>query len=279
MLVNGGRSGWARGVSLAAAVVVLGSFSALGFGCGSRTSMLDPDVYGVGTENVGSGGTNNNDPTPIGSAGKKPSGGGVIGNGGATSSTGNKGGASGVDPSLASTPCQQYCPGYSSQCPKLLKGQDCTYTCQAELNGYGPNCQALGIQAINCLAPFFSPKGGACDPAVNRALTLCSGIVTAFTSCKGGASPGTPTPTPTPAGTPARIDVTSCPTMGDVGGPSPECKMLFSCPNGSYETYCARNQQNPSLTDCTCWGPDGTQTMTQLMQSANVCFDAAHVCQ
>ena len=75
--------------------------------------------------------------------------------------------------SVAVTPCQQYCPGYSTQCGKLLKGQDCLSTCQGELNGYGPKCQGLGIGALNCLTPFFSARGGPCDPAVNRALTAC----------------------------------------------------------------------------------------------------------
>ncbi len=273
MLVNGGRCGWA-GVSLAVAAVI----STLGFGCGSRTSMVDSDVYGVGSDSVGSGGTNNVDPNPVGSAGKKPTGGGLLGNGGATSSPGSPGGASGVDPSLALSACQRYCPGYGAQCQKRLKGQDCMPTCQGELDGFGATCQALGIQALDCLAPFFSPKGGACDPAVNRALTMCSGVVTAFEYCKEAMTTGPKMPTPTPTPTPTPIDVTSCPTAGGVGG-STECKMLFSCPNGQYETYCSPSPQNPNLANCECNSPNGIQTVTQLMQSANACFDAAYACQ
>ncbi len=273
MLVNGGRSGRARVGSFAAAVGVLGLISTLGFGCGSRTSMLDPDVYGVGAENVENGGSINNvTPKPIGTAGKA-TGGVVLGNGGASSSSGSKGGASGVDPALSIPQCRQYCPGYAAQCQKRLKGQDCLSTCQGELNGSGSTCQMLGILALSCLTPFFSANGGACDPAVNRALTACGPIVDAFEECKTG-----PATNPAPVGMPTRGDVTSCPSMGGVGGPSPECKMLFSCPNGSYTTYCSSNRQNPAYTDCVCLGPGGTQTMTQLMQSANVCFDAAHVC-
>ncbi len=276
MLVNGGRSGRARVVSFVAAASVFGWMSVVGFGCGSRTSMLDPDVFGAGTDSVARGGSSNVHPTPMGSAGKPASGGVLLGNGGAAS--GSKGGASGLDPSLALTPCQKYCPAYGAQCAKRLKGQDCMPTCQGELNGSGPTCQVLGIQALNCLTPFFSANGGPCDPAVDRALTLCSGIVNAFEDCKKGASIGPKQPTtPPPAPTPGRVDVLSCPTPAVAIGP--ECKILFSCANGDYETYCSRNGQNPSLTDCVCTSPNGMQTMTQLMQSANVCFDAAHVCQ
>lgn len=91
MLVNGGRSGWARVGSCAALVGVLGLISTIG--CGSRTSMLDPDAYGVGHENVGNGGSGNLGPKPNGSAGKATSGGGLLGNGGASSS-GSRGGSS-----------------------------------------------------------------------------------------------------------------------------------------------------------------------------------------
>ncbi len=67
--------------------------------------------------------------------------------------------------------------------------------------------------------------------------------------------------------------------MGGFGGPSPECKMLFSCPNGNYATYCSWDKKNPNVTECVCTSPTGAQVTTLLMQSANVCFDAGHACQ
>ncbi len=184
-----------------------------------------------------------------------------------------------MDPGLALSPCQQYCPGYGAQCQKRLKGQDCMPTCQGELNGYGSTCQALGIQTLNCLAPFFSPNGGACDPAVNRALTMCSGIVTAFENCKEGTTTGpkmpTPTPTPTPKPKPTG-DIGSCASMGS-GGPGEDCKMVFSCANGLYETHCEVFQGDKA--DCTCVSPNGTQIMTRVARSMSMCLDAAFFCQ
>src|SRR3954465_5430837 len=115
MLVLGGRSRWTRVVSVAGVAGVLGFRSTAG--CGSRTSMLDPDLYGY--DFAGDG--NSDVPLPIGNAGTKATGGtGTVsgGRGGRPSqpmpATGGKGGS--VNPGLAVAPCERYCPGYSTDC-------------------------------------------------------------------------------------------------------------------------------------------------------------------
>lgn len=266
MLVTGGRFGWAR-------VVWLGvlSWGVVGLlataACGSRTSMLDPDAYG---QSEGGSSSRN----PLGNAGKASPGTGgrpIVATGGATTSptagTSNTGASSGVDPSLAIAPCQQYCPGYGTQCKKRLKGQECLPTCQGELNNSGPFCQALGTQALNCLAPFFSRGGGDCDAAVNRALTQCGVAVTQFEECKKRFA----------SGTPSANFVTSCPRSGDPGGDT--CTQIFSCNNGPYVTFCNPSGQSPARVDCTCITPTGQTLTARIKAEGDACLDAAALCQ
>jgi hypothetical protein len=76
MLVSGGRFGWTWIGSGTALVGIASSLATAA--CGSRTSMLDPDVYATGGSG-GSGSTSN----PSGGAGKPTTGGGLIGTAGA----------------------------------------------------------------------------------------------------------------------------------------------------------------------------------------------------
>src|SRR5689334_3947317 len=65
-MVHGGRSRWLQLVSLAGSIGMGGLVSVAG--CGSRTSMLDPDAYAYG---FAAGGDPNGElPTPGGSAGR-----------------------------------------------------------------------------------------------------------------------------------------------------------------------------------------------------------------
>jgi len=261
MLVTGGRFGWARLVWLggvSCGVLGLGSTAA----CGSRTSMLDPDVY-----SVGEGGSSNTN--PLGNAGKSSSSGGrPVGTAG-TGATVGGGKASGVDPSVAVGVCQQYCPGYSSQCKKRLKGQECIPTCQGELNNFGPVCQALGVKALSCLTPFFSPGGGDCDGAVNRALAQCGGIVTQFEECKKDFSRS--------PGNPSLNFVGSCERSG---GPMDQgnCGQIFNCSNGPYITTCTRSAQSAKQLDCSCVTPNGQTLDARLPASGDPCLDATALC-
>lgn len=226
--------------------------------------MLDPDAYALGTENVGGGGIGSVDP----GAGKPSTGIGLLGNAGMSSGT--QGGASGVDQTLAVQPCQQYCASYGTQCAKHLQGLVCQPNCEREVSAAGPVCQAIGIQTLNCLTPYFSAKGGACDPAVTQALTSCGPLLNAFEDCKNGGavSPNPPTPPP--------VDVASCPSVGTSGDPS-ECWASFTCASGTYQTHCLTSPSG--LRNCTCIAPGGAQSVTQLMPSANVCFDAVSACR
>lgn len=262
MLVTGGRFGWAR-------LVWLGGFAigVLGLGgtaaCGSRTSMLDPDAY-----SVGEGGSSNT--SPLGNAGKSSpgSGGRPIGAAGTTAAIGGSN-SSGVDPSIAVGVCQQYCPGYSSQCQKRLKGQACIPTCQGELNNFGPVCQALGVKALSCLTPFFSRGGVDCDGAVNRALAQCSGIVTQFEECKKdfSASPGNP----------SFNFISSCERSG---GPMDDgnCAQIFNCTNGPYITLCNPSGSSSKQLQCSCVTPNGQTLEARLPASGDPCLDATALC-
>jgi hypothetical protein len=227
--------------------------------------MLDPDAYGLSE-----GGTSST--SPLGNAGKSSPGTGgrpVVGTGGVTTSPTAGTGSTGVDPSVAITPCQQYCPGYGSQCKKRLKGQECLPTCQGELNNFGPVCQALGVQTLTCLTPFFSRGGGDCDGAVNRALTTCGALVERFEACKKKFS-GSPS-------MPSSNFVSSCLRSG---GPMSDgnCTQIFNCNNGPYITLCNRTGTS-MLLECSCVTPNGQTLDARLPASSDPCLDATALCQ
>lgn len=265
MLVYGGRGGWVRVLGLAVAAGILGS---IGTACGSRTSMLDSDAYdssrdgvvGVAGRATGSG---------TGTAGTSSNGMGLLGRAGSGSTTPAGGPAKGVDTTLALTPCQQYCPGYGTQCNERLEGQDCLSTCQGELNGYGTSCQTMGISALRCLTPFFSAIGGDCNAAVNRALGQCGMIVTAFDNCKKGFDGSTTPSKPSDA-------FSNCGRMG--GGDTTNCTEVFSCSEGDYIAYCSL-PSGSMLFDCGCLGPTGRMATGVLPPAGDICRNAALLCK
>ena len=263
MSVHGGRPGWVRVVGFAATVSVLGSIATA---CGSRTSMLDSDAYGFddGVDGTAGGASV---PGP-GTAGKSSSGAGLLGRAGSGATTPVGGPANGVDTTLALTPCQQYCPGYGSQCKKRLEGQDCLTTCQGELNGFGTSCQTLGINALRCLTPFFSANGGDCNAAVNRALAQCGMIVSAFDSCKKTVA-GSPTTTK------PGNNFSSCKRSG--GGDQTSCKESFYCGDGDYVTFCQFSASS-MLLDCGCVNPRGQMATGFLPPAGDICLDATALC-
>jgi len=267
MLVIGGRFGRARVLgqgALALGVVGLLITAA----CGSRTSMLDPDAY-----EVSAGGTFTD---PLGNAGKPSSttGGQPVGVGGATTTpvagTTGVGAASGVDPNISLATCQRYCPGYGSQCKRRLKGQECLPTCQGELSNFGPFCQKLGVQTLDCLAPFFQKGGGDCDSAVNRALASCGDIVTRFEQCKKDFSG-------MPSNNPSLSFVASCQRSG---GPMTDgsCGQVFNCNNGPYITVCNRASDGTMQLDCECSTPNGQTLGGRMPYSADPCLNATSLC-
>ncbi len=140
-------------------------------GCGGRTSMLDPDDFEPDSGGSSSGGSP--------SAGK----GGTTASG-AGASTSPSAGKGGLDPQAPVKPCASYCGGFAPLCPERLNGQECNAACTSEVNGFGKSCQARGIQALNCLAPFFQPNSGACSDVVRRSMQKCGEIVDQFQRCK-----------------------------------------------------------------------------------------------
>lgn len=237
--------------------------------------MLDADAYDVGASSVNDSGSGG------GSAGRTSSAGhpGATGGSGVSPSAGNtssggKTNGNAVDPELAVTPCAQYCPGYGVQCRERLNGQECFPTCQNELNGFGKSCQALGIKALTCLTPFFSPGGGDCDAAVGRALSKCNKVVKQFESCKRKyASGNNPNPTPTTPTTPA--DPTTCPSGGRALGPD-ACVDAYDCGDGRYIAEC-RMDPNSMLARCRCTTPTDTRELS-VPRVANPCELAAESC-
>jgi hypothetical protein len=232
--------------------------------------MLDPDVYGVGMEGVGdddddTGGTPATGGRPNGTAGKSFGATGNAPSNGAAPSSGGKGGTTSTPMSEAVTACKAYCPGYGTQCAERLMGQDCFAACLNEVTGSGMRCQKLGIAALNCLQPFFTPGGFDCDSAVNRALSKCGKTVNNFEKCK-----GVPTPTPTMPVPPA--NVTDCPSMGT--GSQNYCQMSYACNNGTYNVYCNTDLQT-RVASCGCVRPDGAATGTSFMSTLDVCEIAA----
>ncbi len=255
MSVSGGRSGW---IWFRSVTALVGIASLLGTAaCGSRTSTLDSDVYA----SVGQGGSGG--VKPGGTGGKTATGGGLLGTAGA--STSPPATSSGVNGALAKTPCERYCAGYGTQCKKRLEGKDCLTTCQGELNGSGPFCQSLGIDALTCLTPFFSANGGDCGGAVNRALTQCGDMIANFDDCKNEFLAGNMNP------------VSACPRAGD-GGVNASCTSIYSCPNGPYVTFCSPTD-SMQFAECGCVGPVGTPKSVRVPLAGDLCLDATALCQ
>jgi hypothetical protein len=128
----------------------------------------------------------------------------------------------------------------------------------------------MGVNALTCLAPFFGAKGGNCSEDVDRALTQCGPIVTAFEDCKKqfNASPSQPSSNP----------VSRCQRTGS---PSPtSCVESFSCASGGgYITFCNPTAQSGMLLDCTCVSPAGQTASGSLPASSDPCLNATTLCQ
>lgn len=261
MLVTGGRSRRTR------ALAIGGLSGGLAFltlvSCGGRTSALDTDGYGTSTDGDEGGSSNGGRPSVAGS----PSIGGAAAAGGTSTSMG---GTSGVNESLSIAPCNAYCPGYGTQCAQRLMGQDCMTACQSEVNSFGPRCQALGISALKCLTPFFTPNGFNCDATVNAALTKCGKVVNDFQTCKGPQKPNMPMPS-----MPSTPSVASCPGMGVADSLS--CVQLFACGAGVYTVICGFQPGN-MIANCSCTRPNGSAESIDVANDGNACMGAASLC-
>jgi hypothetical protein len=210
-------------------------------GCGGRTSSLDPEAY---------------DPSGFGSS----SGGGSRGGSGGNASTAGagaapRGGAGGFDPSLATAPCQAYCAGYGTQCAANLNGLDCPTACEAELNVAGGRCQALGLETIRCLTPFFTPGGTGCRAASNRGLAVCGKLADEFGKCK----TGTTAPPTMPTAPTGGLDVTASCQRAESISTQTGCLDIYVCGNQGYIVQCTKDSET-SAVRCTCGANEGNFT-------------------
>lgn len=265
----GGRNRWLRGVCAVSTLFGLGA--SVVAGCGGRTSALDPDIY---TDNPAGGSSSFLPGAGRGGGGQSTTGGVAPSGGKGGSSSKPKPGA--VDPSLAVVPCENYCPGFGTQCAYLVMGPDCMSACQGEANGFGPKCQALAIQSLECLTPFFTPGGSNCDAAVKKGLAKCGKIVDRFEKCKADVS-GTPTPNPIPTPNPTGFDLAACAPVGALEQ-DPQCKQQWACPDGDYVVYCMNDASQPGTSQCGCATPVGfMNTGSQPTQVGN-CVIATRLC-
>jgi hypothetical protein len=237
-------------------------------GCGSRTSMIDPDAYGT------TGGT-----TSVSGSAGMPQGGGLVTGGAPVNVAGGTqmpiGGKNAVDPSLATVPCSKYCTGFAPLCPERLNGQECNSACAQEVNGFGKKCQGLGIKALNCLAPFFKAPANTCKLTVDQALVKCGSVVNKFQTCKDPDGVSEPDPTPDPP----IVTPLNCPTMSSSGSDA-QCFASHACPDGLYNVNCVRldNGPTPSMS-CSCLLPNGTSTYRVVPgTSIDACATMATLC-
>lgn len=253
-----GRS--ARAWSLAGAAGAALAFGQVG--CGSRTSMLDPDVYTTEGGNSSAGGS--------ASQGGKASGGkpSISPGGSAAAGAPTSGGKAAFDVKAATAPCAKYCEGFAPLCPARLDGQDCNEACLREVNGFGKQCQAYGIKALNCLSPFFKQPKSFCEDIVAKAMLKCGTIVDRFQTCKDGDDAPEPQPQPDPDPVP-NAEPSSCPSMGSAD--SVGCFDVYSCQSGTYLVSCSNVQGDSTRQNCTCEGPNTTSGQVLLASPFEAC--------
>jgi hypothetical protein len=253
-------------------------------GCGSRTSMLDLEGFddGFGGSLSSGGNGSKGGGASRGGSGSK---GGSIGRGGtgAAGAPSNIGGKASTTPNTPATqPCRQYCAGYSVTCAEELESDNCQGLCEEELNAAPPACEALGIEAVKCLTPFFRAGSGSCEAATSRGLMQCGATLAKFKMCSGattmppdpGPGPG-PGPGPRPPG-PGTNEPASCANMGTV---SPTfCQISYACATGLYDISCETNPDGRAA-HCSCYRGDGVMVFDlSLLPSSSACYQAFKYC-
>jgi hypothetical protein len=206
--------------------------------------------------------------------------GGSVGRGG-TGSAGtpsSMGGKPGTTPGTPATePCKRYCSGYSVTCAQELEDDNCQLLCEDELNAATPACEALGIEAVKCLTPFFQPGNGNCESATNRGLVQCGATLAKFKMCSGAnPMPPGPGPGPAPDPDPGIEDPATCTKMGTVS--PPWCQVTFACAKGLYDISCETNPDGGAA-HCTCYRGDRVMIFDlSLRPSSSACYQAFPYC-
>lgn len=216
----------------------VGALALIGIGaCGARTSIVD-ERYGFGE-----GGT---PPAHVMS-------GGAAGQSGALA----------FDPSLATKPCNGYCQSYGKTCPdRLDPGQDCSASCEREVNSAGSQCQALGIAALECLAPFYQSTG--CWTNLTDGLNSCGDRVDSFEQCAGALA----------ASVLPIVDPAKCSNVYS-GSPGLYCSEGFDCAGRRFGIWCDAVDTMGSAT-CRCGETDGQVAFR--FSTANRCLHTAAIC-
>jgi hypothetical protein len=209
--------------------------------------MLDADAY----SNTGVGGASN-----VGGAGNGS---------GSSGKAGSSGAPNAVDPSKSASACAAYCKGYRVHCSSELGNRDCLEACAQQVNANGEQCQALGIRALNCLAPRFATTGPSpgCNAALSGAAAACTSELISFQTCQ-------PVPTPTPNPMPAR----DCRVTD--GGGSGDCIQVYECTDGPYVVQCISTGDGAQA--CSCIPPMGAVQFAMYGLSPNPCQTAALDC-
>jgi hypothetical protein len=242
MLVHGGRPGWARVGSFAS---ITSALLLLGAGCGSRTSVLDVEAYA----SEGGGGFRN------------------------SGGSGNAGDRNAVDPQRSSPACARYCQGYKVKCSAELAGRDCMATCAGEVNGKGKDCQTLGIEVLDCLAPFFAPSSGSrtCQAAQNDGSVACQGQLGRFAQCAKPTTEPMPEPDPRPGQSGL---VNGCDSA--VSTAPDACIRYYTCKDGSYLVECV--SQLDGRFSCSCSFPSGEMQGAIYSAGSDPCLRAGTDC-
>jgi hypothetical protein len=195
--------------------------------------MLDPDAY----SNEGLGGSS--------------------GNGGSRNASRGGSTPNAVDPQRSAPACASYCKGFQAQCASQLGGQDCLTACADEVNGNGKDCQTLGINALECLAPFFNAGGPnqSCDVSTSNGTAACSSQLSQFGACRppDDRPSSMPTPNPNPRPDPGAGVVDGCDES--VASAPDMCIRFYSCTDGSYLLECV--SQLDGRYSCSCSFPSG----------------------
>lgn len=162
---------WKRALVPGLGLWVCGAWG--GFGCGARTSILEPDAYAAGGASAGS-------------------------------SLGGRGSPGRGDTLLAADEaCRRHCDVVSQQCRGQLLDGDCTTRCRESLNQSGGVCRSLGVALLECLTPLLQPTDMTCDEILSSAGSSCEEQLFSLGQCRAASGHGGATaPRPaTPGGT------------------------------------------------------------------------------
>lgn len=224
-----------------------------------------------GTSGVGTGGSG------TGGSGTGGSGtGGIGGTAGSTPAGGSSaggapgaGGATGLDPWVASR-CTEFCsPKAQAACPSTVSSTDCAAACQAEFADTGPSCQKAGGVLLECLTTVYQ-NSKSCGDVAQLSLAKCGSLFADYQSCDPTMKPEL-MPTPDPS---------TCSATGSVA--AGKCGVDVMCESGAhYNVYCYATSPDQLSCSCNATYPDGSATGSSFGLNENeafACEDSLSLC-